>query len=121
MSIKMLVTDLDGTLLRTDFSISERTKKSLADCRAKGIKVVYATGREATKSKALHEIANFWKIAQTEIVAFGDDINDIDLLAYAGMGVAMGNALNVVKADANYVCGTSDDDGVVKWIEENVL
>jgi len=44
-SIKMIVTDLDGTLLRTDKTISERTKDVLRQCRKCGIKVVYATGR----------------------------------------------------------------------------
>jgi hydroxymethylpyrimidine pyrophosphatase-like HAD family hydrolase len=46
MNVKMIVTDLDGTLLKTDLSISERTRNALSLCRGKGIKVVYATGRE---------------------------------------------------------------------------
>ena len=45
MPIKMIVTDLDGTLLRTDKTISDRTKSVLSQCRKSGIIVVYATGR----------------------------------------------------------------------------
>ena len=77
--------------------------------------------REATKSKALDEIARVWGIERTEIVAFGDDLNDVDLLVYAGIGVATGNALNEAKTAADYICDTNDNDGVTKWIEENVL
>ena len=77
--------------------------------------------REATKSKALLEMARVWGIEQTEIVAFGDDLNDIDLLAYAGVGVATENALDEVKAAADCICDTNDNDGVAKWIEENIL
>ena|GEM_PF-6747093 len=47
MNIKMIVTDLDSTLLRTDKTISERTKRVLELCRKSGIKVVYATGRQS--------------------------------------------------------------------------
>ena len=43
--MKMIALDLDGTLLRTDKSISGNTKKCLEKCRARGIKVIYATGR----------------------------------------------------------------------------
>jgi Cof subfamily protein (haloacid dehalogenase superfamily) len=77
--------------------------------------------KDATKSKALAELARIWGIAQSEIVAFGDDLNDIDMLSYAGFGVAMGNALDEVKAVADYICDTNENDGVAKWLEENVL
>ena len=254
MSIKMIVTDLDGTLLRTDKTISEYTKTILCKCREAGVKLVYATGRggsalwvapselfdgkitingsvakigddivysrlipyqtarpvllacdkqgirmtseadgmhysnfavsdfwpwltnfqvvdfaqhemdagklyspaptpeetafieqllpeelwavmthdatgnllsimhkEATKAKAVAELARLWGISPSEIVAFGDELNDLDMLAYAGTGVAMGNGLDEVKAVADYVCGTNDNDGVARWLEENVL
>jgi len=45
MVIKMVVFDLDGTLLRTDKTISERTESTLRLCQDKGIKTVHATGR----------------------------------------------------------------------------
>lgn len=48
-----------------------------------------------------------------ECMAFGDGGNDIPLLEYAGIGVAMGNAPDDVKAAADYVTDTVDDDGVI--------
>jgi hydroxymethylpyrimidine pyrophosphatase-like HAD family hydrolase len=38
------------------------------------------------------------------------------MLLYTGVGVAMGNALNEVKALADYVCGDRDNDGVTRWL-----
>ena len=77
--------------------------------------------REATKSKAVVALAEYWGIEQSEIVAFGDDMNDIDLLEYAGIGVAMGNALDEVKAAADCVCLSNEEDGIAKWIEAKLI
>jgi len=77
--------------------------------------------RDATKSNALRELARYWGIAQTEVVVFGDDLNDIDMLKYAGIGVAMVNALDEVKAVADCLCDSCDNDGVAKWIEGNII
>ena len=48
MPIKMIVADLDGTLFGADSTMSDRTKATLARCRAAGIKVAYATARGAS-------------------------------------------------------------------------
>jgi hydroxymethylpyrimidine pyrophosphatase-like HAD family hydrolase len=76
---------------------------------------------KATKSAAMAELAAGWGIARLEIAAFGDDLNDIDLLSCAGIGVAMSNALGDVKAAADFICGDCDNDGMAHWLEENVL
>lgn len=257
--VKMIVTDLDGTLLKNDKSISERTKAALGKCKERGIKIVYATGRSgsfkdlkdlndpgflnsdffdgritmngavakiggeivhnslipyqiarpllmacdkrglktssqisnrhytnfvtsdywphlthfevvdfskhdkdaekifsvinseddkifieanlpddcwltvsrdglafimhknATKAKAVSELARIWHIDKPEIVAFGDDLNDVDMLSYAGIGVAMGNALDEVKKAADFICLSNEEDGIAHWITANLL
>ncbi|MDR2598814.1 MAG: Cof-type HAD-IIB family hydrolase [Oscillospiraceae bacterium] len=77
--------------------------------------------REAIKSKALAALADFWNIDKSEIVVFGDDLNDIDMLQYAGTGVAMGNAVDEVKKIADDTCPTNEEDGIAVWLEQNVL
>jgi len=77
--------------------------------------------KSATKANAVAALARYWNIAQSEIVAFGDDLNDIDLLIYTGVGVAVANALDEVKVVAKHICDTNENDGVAKWLEENVL
>ena len=53
MPIKMIVTDLDGTLLRSDLTVSGRVAEAFKQCREKGIKVVYATGRGGSSENIL--------------------------------------------------------------------
>jgi hydroxymethylpyrimidine pyrophosphatase-like HAD family hydrolase len=219
MKIKMIVTDLDGTLLRDDKTVSDRNRLTLLRCRELGIKVTFATARsyrtkivppdwfdgyvccngayaydgetliyqrtfsnetthfimdicchkgiaaeprwdeevclpdmqpgdteyinsllpeylylvvtdknygqimhkEATKSKAIEALAQHWGIDKIDIVAFGDDLNDIDILSWAGIGVAMENAVDEVKNNAYEVCLSNEADGIAVWIEQNVF
>lgn len=253
MNIKMLVTDLDGTLLRTDNTISEYTNTILTRCKNSGIKIIYATARgesakrltssilfdgsitmngaiakinndiiykkliphqiarsllmacdnrglkvtaeingihyinekmnsvqmfetpkrivnfsqydidtekifivdfnlkdvdfikgllcdnlyfitaidgdgfgmimhkEATKANAVSAIAKYWGIKPSEIIAFGDGQNDVDMLSFAGIAVVMGNSNENIKKSADYICLSNDDDGLAKWLESNLL
>jgi hydroxymethylpyrimidine pyrophosphatase-like HAD family hydrolase len=235
MNIKLIVIDLDGTLLRTDKSISAYTAEVLNRCREKGIKVAIATARtkartlaflgeivvdamcvnggsyitigdealkkltlasdtqknllfdlqhagtdleihmndgetnkataddrlcminvickdkiipfeifnkyndincytyennsgafilpqNATKRNAIFILAEYWGITNDKIAVFGDDYIDINMLSMPGVtAVAMSNALDEVKAVADYVCCSNDEDGVAKWLEENVV
>ena len=53
-------------------------------------------------------------ISPDECIAFGDAENDIDMLSFVGIGVAMGNAQDPVKEIADYVTSDADDDGIEK-------
>lgn len=75
----------------------------------------------ATKQAAVKKVAWHFGINMSEIVAFGDDYNDIGMLRECGIGVAASNALDEVKAVADQVCGSNDNDGVARWLEENIL
>ena len=74
-----------------------------------------------SKGNALSVIANDLHIKPEEIVAFGDNHNDIGMLQLAGLGVAMGNAHEEVKAAADYVTLSNAEDGVAVVIEDLVL
>ena len=76
--------------------------------------------KDATKWRAVQAAAAYFGISTAEIAAFGDDSIDIDMIQGCGVGVAVGNAIPEVKAAAGYVCGTNDNDGVAKWLEEYV-
>ena len=54
------------------------------------------------------------------IVGFGDNLNDLPLFEACDVRVAVANAVDEVKAAADYICDTNENDGVIKWIEENV-
>jgi hydroxymethylpyrimidine pyrophosphatase-like HAD family hydrolase len=59
-------------------------------------------------------------IAEHEIVAIGDDVNDLPMIQHAGLGVAMGNARPEVLAIAKRVIGTNADEGLAQFLEELV-
>ena len=73
---------------------------------------------EATKGNGIRFLAQQWGIKQEEIMAIGDQDNDIEMLLAAGVRVAMGNATENLKQVANYITKTVDEDGVVHAIQE---
>ena len=76
---------------------------------------------DVSKGNALRVIARDLHIKPEEIVAFGDNHNDIGMLQLAGLGVAMGNAHDEVKMAADYVTLSNAEDGVAIVIEDLVL
>lgn len=73
----------------------------------------------ATKWSAAQRLAQDWDIPDEAICAVGDDVNDIPMIQAAGLGVAMGNAQPSVKAVADRIAPTHDDDGlaeVIGWL-----
>lgn len=73
------------------------------------------------KGRALAFLAATLGVEQHEVMAVGDSVNDLDMLEYAGLGVAMGNASDKVKAAANAVTCGNDADGVAEAIIKYVL
>ena len=60
-------------------------------------------------------------VNRDELIAFGDEYNDMTMIGYAGMGVAMANGEPEVKKIANYVCPSNDEDGVADTLQKFVL
>lgn len=78
-------------------------------------------GKGASKGRGLIELGKLLGIERDEIMACGDGLNDREMVETVGFGVAMGNALDEVKAVAAYITGSNDEDGVAKAIEKFVL
>ncbi len=72
----------------------------------------------ATKECAITALCDHLKISPAQIVAFGDDFNDIGMLKLCGKGIAMRNAIPEVQQVADEVCDSNEADGVARWIEE---
>ena len=70
------------------------------------------TSAAADKANGIRAIAQYMGLDISETMAFGDGGNDMSMLSAAGVGVAMGNALDKVKAEADYVTTSVDDDGI---------
>jgi Cof subfamily protein (haloacid dehalogenase superfamily) len=76
---------------------------------------------KAGKDKGLKILADRFGIDMSEVMAVGDNYNDIEMLRAAGLGVAMGNAPDEVKAAADAVTDTNNADGLAKAIERHVF
>lgn len=78
--------------------------------------------KEANKGLALAYLADYLQIKQEEIIAVGDSMNDIYMIEYAGMGVAVRNAREEVKEIANYITkSTNHEHAVSEVIHKFVL
>lgn len=75
---------------------------------------VELNSREAQKGLALARLAERLGIPRAETMAFGDDLNDLNMLRAAGLGVAMENAAPELKAAADYITASCDESGVAK-------
>jgi len=79
------------------------------------------TNIEANKGNALAILGDILGISKEEIIAIGDSYNDISMVVYAGMGIAMGNAPDALKLHAKYVTKTNDENGVAAAVERFIL
>ena len=75
----------------------------------------------ASKVQAIRELVKILNISLSDIVAFGDDKNDMEMLKICGIGVAVANAVSDVKEVADSITLSNDEDGVAEWLAKNVL
>lgn len=66
----------------------------------------------ASKSEGLRRLCAYYGVSMADTVAFGDSMNDYEIVRDAGIGVAMGNSVEPLKAVADYVTTPIDQDGV---------
>jgi Cof subfamily protein (haloacid dehalogenase superfamily) len=75
----------------------------------------------ANKALALKTLAEHFGIQQREVMALGDSYNDMEMIKWAGLGVAMGNAPAEVKRVADFVTASNDEDGVAQALQYWIL
>ena len=73
------------------------------------------------KAHGIDVLAKYLGMNKDDFIACGDGFNDLSMIKHAGLGVAMGNAQNVVKQNADYITGSCDDDGLVPVIEKFLI
>lgn len=67
-----------------------------------------------SKAVGLDHVAKSLNIAQDRIIAFGDEDNDLEMIDFAGVGVAMGNAIDPLKKIANEITLSNNEDGIAE-------
>ncbi len=126
---------IKGRLINDDFSYLNITKIIWFDDESKmdevknlfkGVKANFFTSQKEflefvdfsiSKEKALDYLLNILKIKKSEVIAIGDGENDLKMLKYAGLGVAMGNADEKVKKEADLITKSNQEDGVKQIID----
>lgn len=74
--------------------------------------------RGSSKASGLQAVCAALNYTRQEVVAFGDGDNDLDMLRFAGIAVAMGNAIDSVKAAAHFVTRSHTQDGIAIALEQ---
>jgi Cof subfamily protein (haloacid dehalogenase superfamily) len=82
---------------------------------------VEITCKGVSKGRAVKVLANYYNIKREEIIAIGDSENDLSMIEFAVLGIAMGNAIDMVKEKADFITDTNDNDGVAKAVDKFVL
>lgn len=77
--------------------------------------------KDCNKGYGIKALADKLGIKKEEVICIGDQANDIEMVDYAGLGIAMGNAIDELKGIAQYVTSDNDDNGVAKAIEKFIL
>lgn len=70
------------------------------------------------KAVGLRNIARYYNIPKERIIAFGDEDNDLEMIDYAGVGVAMGNAISELKSIAKHVTLSNEEDGIGDFLNK---
>jgi Cof subfamily protein (haloacid dehalogenase superfamily) len=99
--------------------LKERFSGHVSICKSRRnyCEIVHAS---VSKWTGLQSLMAQWNIQPEEVMAIGDQENDLSMILGAGVGVAMGNAPQHVKDQANYITDSVDEDGAANAIEKFV-
>ena len=73
------------------------------------------------KARSLEKLLKELNLTADEMIAIGDGFNDVSMIKYAGLGVAMANAQDAVKRVADYISLSNEEDGVAAVVEKFII
>lgn len=132
--IVSVINNFEGNLLK-GIVIEKENSKALFECKEElkstfGEKLhVVSSGPDnfevmvgsTSKGNAVKHLAEILNVKQEEIMCIGDSENDLSMIEFAGVGVAMGNGMDLIKEAATFVTDTNENSGVAKAIEKFIL
>ena len=117
--------DINKCLMTADPEKAELLEKELQE-KYESVASIYRSEpyfieimpRDVDKAASLDKMLPAMGVKRENVVCCGDGFNDVSMIRYAGVGVAMGNAQQPVKDAADYITATNDEDGLVRVIEK---
>lgn len=112
---------LDNNLEKLDMLRNELNQVSTIEVSKSWLNNIEVMDQNASKGMGLQVLCKKLDISKDNVIAIGDNENDLSMIKFAGLGVSMGNASDLVKNQAKYITSTNDEDGVAKVIEKFIL
>lgn len=120
--------DMTKCLMTAEPELAEKCEKELAEMLGDDLNVfrsepyfIEITTKGVDKAESLDGLLKKIGIAKEDSICCGDGFNDLTMVQYGGIGVAMGNAQQIVKDNADFITDSCDADGIVKVIKEFIL
>lgn len=120
--------DMVKCLLTAEAEYAEICEKELCEMLSPGLNVfrsepyfIEITMQGVDKAESIDHLLKILDIPRENSICCGDGFNDLTMVKYAGVGVAMENAQQIVKDNADYITSSCDDDGVVEVIKKFIL
>ena len=101
--------------------LNELTSRGEFELTNSTLKNIEVNTAGINKARGLALVCSRLGIEMKNVMAVGDSRNDLMMIKEAGLGVAMGNAQDVVKEEADWITSTNEEDGVAKAIQKWVL
>lgn len=115
----------DIVLGHEDPSVLDKAENALRDKFDQDLNIVRSTPyyleampKGINKGSGIIEIGDYYNLGIKDIIAFGDELNDLEMIKEAGTGVAMANANPLIKDLADYITLSNDQDGIAHYLEK---
>lgn len=113
---KILWYDTIENIQKWEKEIPSDTFSSVTFCTSKPFYLEFFN-KKVSKASAMERIGEHYGITREEMIGIGDGFNDLPMIEYAGLGVAMENAPDEVKEKAQYITASNECDGVAQVLE----
>lgn len=113
---KLLMTGHPDDMVRAERELSELLGERMDVFRSAPF-FVELVPKGIDKAQSLERLLSRLSLTAADLVAFGDGYNDLSMLRYAGMGIAMANAAPEVRAEADYVTLSNEEDGIAAALQ----
>ncbi len=119
-SVKCLCTGEPEYLAEVELKFKERIGDRLSIMRSAPF-FLEIMPQNINKAYSLQKLLDHLGFEVSEMIACGDGYNDLPMIEFAGLGVAMGNAVDEVKAKSQYITATNDEDGIAQVVEKFIF